>query len=113
LGKVSNVSTRETAAEILELPGTEVDGGNQFPATSDAVSTVSVTDVTSAKLVLNSATEDERRKLGNSLKLLTTVGKRDAIMQGFGLSSAGRGYSRGKQLLDAVLLLREKGLLER
>ncbi len=66
-----------------------------------------------ARHLLAGASIEEKRNLGRVVKLLTVEGREQATMHGFGLSNKGRGYSRGKALLDAYLLLNEAGLVER
>lgn len=80
-------------------------GSNEVPAGSRV-------PVIRAWNLIKEASEPERRSLAETLKLFTNMGKEAAIMKGFELNSKGRGYQRGKELLDAWLLLQSHQLVK-
>jgi hypothetical protein len=112
--EVSMETHRESGPESLGNSAGGNGTGKSQKMLSDAGSEDFRLVLQSAKDALKTVSPDEGRKLGNACKLFTRgVGKQEAIMQGFELTSAGRGYSRGKELFDALRLLQEHGLLTR
>lgn len=91
-----------------ELSAGNSENGNQLPTQLNAtfqVSARSVNPLVEAAKLWKGATDEEKRKVGNSLHLMRSgVGKQAAIAQVFGHSS-GRNYQRASELIEAAKLL--------
>lgn len=119
LGIAPQTVKRFSAEPALEPVGTSAEprhngnlSGEGFQALSDAGSEGSHLELVKLKKTLTSTNREEMRNLVEAYKLFTSgVGKERAILLGFKLSSKGRGYSRGKELLDAFTALKEQGLI--